>query len=208
MKIENKAELYYGDYLVAEVDIIDVNFEQYIVPGIHRETNYSTGYLKIHEINNLDVLSPLNCSLKLVIRRPDNTIVLYDYVHLLPDNKKTKDILKNYDYKNTIDFRFCIDRDYKDNFIGESILRSKPMTTDFFEEHKNCPYFTGVDDNCIHWQCGRYNNRACGNDCDYNSPKWYRRLWFNISVDIEMWYYEVFLTKLRKIKEKFNDNKL
>lgn len=110
MNIENKAELYYGDYLVAEANVIDVVFEEYPYSYPLIKSEYGIGYFQIYHINDLWVLPPLNCCLKLVIRRPDNSIVLYDSVHLLPAEKTTKEILK---YNDKIDFRFHVDKNTK-----------------------------------------------------------------------------------------------
>lgn len=71
------------------------------------------------------------------------------------------------------------------------------MTTNYYEKYKNCPFWTGVEYNGM-YECTKYGS-TCGG-CDFDSPKWYRRLWFNISTDIEMWYHFVFLYQIDRFK--------
>lgn len=70
----------------------------------------------------------------------------------------------------------------------------EPSTVDLF---KDCPFWTGVE-YFGQYECARYNNICHG--CNYNSKHWYRRLWFKVSVEIEIWYYCWFLYQVNKLK--------
>lgn len=60
-----------------------------------------------------------------------------------------------------------------------------------------CPFWTGVDYQGL-YECARYRNICYG--CDYNSKHWYRRLWFRITTEIDMWYHCSFTFQISKLK--------
>jgi hypothetical protein len=75
---------------------------------------------------------------------------------------------------------------------GISIKR--PSTEEIFSK---CPFWSGVEYQGM-YECMRDKSICYG--CDYNSRYWYRRLWFKITTEIEMWYHCSFTFQISKLK--------
>lgn len=71
-------------------------------------------------------------------------------------------------------------------------------------DRKECYFFSGVEYQGM-YECTRYGNVCTG--CDFSSDKWYERLWFDITVSIEMWYYCRFLYEIDRLKKYLFDRK-
>ena len=55
------------------------------------------------------------------------------------------------------------------------------------------------------YECTK-NGFTCGG-CDYDSPKWYKRLFFKIFTEIELWYHFVLLREVDRFKNYLFDRK-
>lgn len=82
---------------------------------------------------------------------------------------------------------------------GISIKR--PSTEEIFNK---CPFWSGIECQGM-YECTRDKSICYG--CDYNSKHWYRRLWFKITTEIEMWYRCWFLYQVSRWKAYLSNKK-